>query len=45
MFEFIKTFMDDIAKKAQEKQEKLNNYLNSIDDEIVKKSSFIPLKR
>lgn len=45
MFEFVKTFMEDIAKQAQEKQEKLNNYLSSIDDEIVKKSSFIPLKR
>lgn len=45
MFEFIKTFMDDIQKKAQEKEDLLNNYINSIDDEIVKKSSFLPLKR
>lgn len=45
MLGFVKTFMEDIAKKGQEKQEKLNNYLNSIDDEIVKNSSFIPLKR
>ncbi|MDD5213897.1 MAG: hypothetical protein PHG82_05715, partial [Candidatus Gracilibacteria bacterium] len=45
VFEFIKTFVDDIQKKALEKQEKLNNYVNSIDDEIVKKSSFIPIKR
>ncbi len=45
MFEFVKTFMEDIAKQAQEKQEKLNNYLSSIDDEIVKNSSFLPLKR
>lgn len=44
MFEFIKTFMDDIQKKALEKQEKLNNYISSIDDEIVKNSWFTPLK-
>lgn len=45
MFEFVKTFMEDIQKKALEKQEKLNNYINSIDEEIVKNSSFLPLKR
>lgn len=45
MFQFIKTFIEDIQKKALEKQEKLSNYLNSIDDEIVKNSSFLPLKR
>ncbi len=45
MFEFVKTFMEDIQKKALEKQERFNNYISSIDEEIVKNSSFIPLKR
>lgn len=30
MFQFIKTFMEDIQKKALEKQEKFNNYISSI---------------
>jgi len=42
MFEFVKTY---IQKKALEKQERFNNYISSIDEEIVKNSSFIPLKR
>lgn len=45
MFEFVKTFMEDIQKKALEKQERFNNYISSINEEIVKNSSFIPLKR
>ncbi len=45
MFEFVKTFMEDIQKKVLEKQERFNNYISSINEEIVKNSSFIPLKR
>ncbi len=45
MFEFIKTFAEEAQKKILEKQEKINNYVNSIDDEIVKNSWFTPIKR
>lgn len=49
MLSFIKTFIEnitlDIEKKAKEKQEKLDTYLVSIPDEIIKKTSFIPVKR
>lgn len=45
MFDLVKKFIEEAKKKQQEKQNKLNNYILSIDDEIVKKSSFLPLKK
>lgn len=49
MLGFVKTFIEnielDIEKKAKEKQERLDAYLISVSDEIIKKTSFIPLKR
>ena len=49
MLEFVKTFIENIElgieKKAKEKQERLDAYLISVSDEIIKKTSFIPLKR
>lgn len=44
ILESIKKFIEEAQKKALEKQEKYNNFINSIDDEIVKKTSFLPLK-
>ncbi|NDK08903.1 hypothetical protein EOM39_06730, partial [Candidatus Gracilibacteria bacterium] len=45
IIESIKKFIEEAQKKALEKQEKYNNFINSIDDEIVKKAGFLPLKR
>lgn len=45
VFEYIKNFIDEAKKLHQIKEEKMSNYLNSIDDEIVKKSSFLALKK
>lgn len=45
IIESIKKFIEEAQKKALEKQEKYNNFINSIDDEIVKKAWFLPLKR
>jgi hypothetical protein len=38
IIESIKKFIEEAQKKAFEKQEKYNNFINSIDDEIVKKA-------
>lgn len=45
IIESIKKFIEEAQKKALEKQEQYNNFINSIDDEIVKKAWFLPLKR
>jgi len=45
IIESIKKFIEEAQKKALEKQERYNNFISSIDDEIVKKAWFLPLKR
>lgn len=43
VFSFIQNLIDEANKRNQEKQEKIQKFLDSFSDEIVKKTSFLPL--
>ncbi len=44
ILESIKSYIEEAKRKNLEKLEKINNYISSINDSIVKNSSFQPLK-
>lgn len=43
-FEFIRNFMDNIKNVQEEKEKKLQDYINNIDDNIVKSAWFWAIK-
>lgn len=45
VFGFIQNMLDEAKRKAQEKQEKIQKFLDSFSDDIVKNTPFIPLLR